>query len=94
MTGLGADAVPVMPRGVRLHFDQARDAWVLLAPERAIRLDAIGHAILSEIDGKRSLGVIAATLAARFEAPLDTVGRDCDEFVATLVDRRVLDLAP
>jgi pyrroloquinoline quinone biosynthesis protein D len=94
MTGVGREAVPVMPRGVRLHFDQARDAWVLLAPERAIRLDAIGHAILSEVDGTRSLADILATLAARFEAQPDQVGQDCGEFVATLVERRVLDRAP
>jgi pyrroloquinoline quinone biosynthesis protein D len=87
-------AVPRMPRGVRLHFDAVRDAWVLLAPERAIRLDPIGHAILAEIDGARSLDTIAVTLAERYGAPPDEVGRDCGAFVAKLVDRRILDLAP
>lgn len=89
-----AEAVPAIPRGVRLRFDAVRDAWVLLAPERAIRLDPIGHAILSEIDGRRSLGAIAATLADRYGAPPDEVTRDCAEFVAALVERRILDIAP
>lgn len=87
-------AVPVIPRGVRLHFDKVRNGWVLLAPERAIRLDAIGHAILSEIDGKRSLDEIAGTLAARYGAPVADVAKDCGEFLATLVGRRILDVAP
>lgn len=87
------EAVPVIPRGVRLHFDRVRGGWVLLAPERAIHLDPIGHAILSEIDGQRSLGAIAATLAARYGAPPDQVAVDCAEFVAGLVGRRILDLA-
>ena len=46
--------IPALPRGVRLHHDQVRETWVLLAPERAITLDAIGHAILNEVDGIRS----------------------------------------
>ncbi len=89
---LEPSSVPVLPRGVRLHFDKVRDGWVLLAPEHAIRLDAIGHAILSEIDGINSLGGIAHDLAARYDAPVDKVGADCEAFVAKLVDRRILDL--
>lgn len=87
-------AIPVIPRGVRIHFDAVHDGWVLLAPERAISLDPIGHAILTEIDGARSLDAIAATLAERYGAPADEVARDCGEFVASLVERRILDIRP
>jgi hypothetical protein len=45
------DAVPFLPRGVRLHDDRVRGMKMLLAPERALRLDATGAAILGEIDG-------------------------------------------
>ncbi len=86
-------SVPVMPRGVRMQFDKVRDGWVLLAPERAIRLDPIGHAILSEVDGARSIDVISAILAARYAAPVAEIGKDCGEFVGALVARRILDLA-
>jgi pyrroloquinoline quinone biosynthesis protein D len=85
-------SVPAIPRGVRLHFDKVRSGWVLLAPERAIRLDAVGHAILCEIDGRRSLGEIVATLAARYGAPAEQVGKDCGEFVEALANRRILDV--
>lgn len=83
---------PVLPRGVRLHWDRVRETWTLLAPERAIRLDDIGHAILAEVDGERSVGAIAVELAMRFGAPLEEVAADVREFLGGLVDRRLVDL--
>lgn len=89
---VSATDTPRMPRGVRLHFDKVRDAWVLLAPERALKLDAVGHAILSEIDGERSLGAIAGELSQKFNAPVEEIERDAGEFVSALLDRRILEL--
>ena len=89
---MGPDDIPELPRGVRLHFDKVRDKWVLLAPERALTLDAVGHAILSEIDGQRSFGEITALLATRFEAPQDLIAKDSAGFLGALRDRRFLDL--
>lgn len=86
--------IPALPRGVRLHHDRVRDAWVLLAPERAITLDAVGHAILSEIDGIRSFGEITGALAARYDAPQDQIARDSGGFLAALKARRFLDVKP
>lgn len=88
------EAVPVMPRGVRLHFDRVRDGWVLLAPERAVRLDPIGHAILSEVDGTKPFSEIVGTLAARYAAPEAEISGDCDTFLSGLVEKRFLDLGP
>lgn len=84
--------VPVLPRGVRLHFDKVRDNWVLLAPERAIRLDQVGHAILTEVDGARSFGDIVEALAAKYNAPADQIESDSKDFLGTLRDRRFLDV--
>ena len=88
-----ADAArPTLPRGVRLHFDTVRGAWTLLAPERAIALDAAGQAILGEIDGQRSVGEIAARLAERFAAPMEEILGDTREFLKDLGERRLVDL--
>lgn len=87
-----ATAVPALPRGVRLHFDKVRDTWVLLAPERAVTLDGIGHAILEAVDGTRSFGEITEMLAATFGAPVDQVSADSAGFLKALQDRRFLDV--
>ncbi|MGB3246606.1 MAG: pyrroloquinoline quinone biosynthesis peptide chaperone PqqD [Sulfitobacter sp.] len=84
--------IPALPRGVRLHRDKIRETWVLLAPERAVTLDAIGHAILSEVDGTRSFGEITDTLAARYKAPPEDIRADSSGFLGALRNRRFLDV--
>ncbi|MEM9441128.1 MAG: pyrroloquinoline quinone biosynthesis peptide chaperone PqqD [Pseudomonadota bacterium] len=84
--------VPCLPRGVRLHYDKVRKTWVLLAPERAVKLDAIGHAILTEVDGMRSFGDITQSLAEKYGAPLEQIVEDSSDFLGTLRDRRFLDV--
>lgn len=83
-------AVPYLPRGVRLHDDAVRGIRVLLAPERAMQLDQIGDAILSELDGARSLGAIIDALAAKYEAPRDQIAEDVRGFIGGLVERRMV----
>ncbi|TMV83391.1 pyrroloquinoline quinone biosynthesis peptide chaperone PqqD [Thioclava sp. BHET1] len=82
--------VPYLPRGVRLHDDRVRGVPVLLGPERALMLDAIGHVILSEVDGHRSLAEIAAELAARFGAPADQVAADVAEFLDDMAEKHLI----
>ncbi len=89
---LSPDQIPVIPRGVRLHFDKVRQFWVLLAPERAISLDPIGQAILEQIDGTRSFGAITTALCQKYDAPEDQIAGDCARFVSGLVNRRILEL--
>ncbi|WP_299964099.1 pyrroloquinoline quinone biosynthesis peptide chaperone PqqD [uncultured Roseobacter sp.] len=86
--------IPALPRGVRLHHDRVRSAWVLLAPERAVTLDQVGHAILSEVDGTRSFGEITSALADRYSAPVDEIRKDSAEFLGALRNRRFLDVTP
>lgn len=87
---IGMDDIPYLPRGVRLQDDRVRGIRVLQAPERAIQLDQIGDAILSELDGSRSLSVIAAHLAARYQAPRDQIAADMREFLTGLIERRMV----
>lgn len=89
---LNGDDIPLIPRGVRLHHDKVRDGWVLLAPERTIKLDQIGLAILSEVDGVRSFGVIVETLCQKFSATPEQISGDVSEFITSLANRRILEV--
>lgn len=82
--------IPYLPRGVRLARDRVRDIRILQAPERAMQLDAIGEAILSELDGQRSMSVITADLAARYNAPTDQIAGDVRDFLTGLIERRMV----
>ncbi len=89
--GLNDAARPSLPRGVRLHYDRVRGNWVLLAPERAIKLDQVGHAILSELDGERSLAEIVIELARKYQAPEEQIAKDTRGFLGALMDRRMVE---
>lgn len=84
--------IPNLPRGVRLHYDKVRENWVLLAPERAVKLDPVGQAILEEVDGVRSFGEITRSLAERYDAPTEQVQQDSAGFLTALRNRKFLDV--
>lgn len=84
---------PALPRGVRIARDEVRGQWVLLAPERALRLDDTGLAVLREVDGRRTVAEIAARLAERYGAPQEVVLKDATVFLAGLWARRIVELA-
>jgi len=86
---LAETARPRLLRGVRPKFDRVRGIWVLLAPERALKLDQIGHAILAETDGERSFGEIVDRLAAAYNAPRDRIAEDAGRFLVSLIERRM-----
>jgi pyrroloquinoline quinone biosynthesis protein D len=87
-----ADSVPALARGVKLRFDQARDAWVLLAPERVLMPDEIAVEILKRCDGKATVAAIVADLARAFEAEPAQVAGDVRAFVQDLADKGTLTL--
>lgn len=98
LAGTPADApaladtdVPFLPRGVRLRRCERRQAWFLLAPERAVRLDAVAAAILRGLDGMRDVSALVAGLARDFRAPEERVARDVRAFLADLIDRRMVE---
>jgi pyrroloquinoline quinone biosynthesis protein D len=70
------ESIPAFPRGVKYRYDAARSAWVVLSPERVLLPDETGQAILSAVDGKRTVSEIARQLAARFDAPFMEIEAD------------------
>ena len=88
---LAVTDVPRLPRGVRLRFDGARDAHVLLAPERAFDLDPIAASVLELIDGERSVGAIVDALAERFGEERGVIEGDVIAMLDDLVTKRVVE---
>jgi pyrroloquinoline quinone biosynthesis protein D len=67
---------------------------MLLAPERTLKLDAVGAAILAEVDGEKDMDQVVDALVARFKAPREQIARDVMAFLSSLRDRRMLDMDP
>ncbi len=92
MSGIDGRDVPFLPRGVRLRHCQVRQAWFLLAPERAVKLDAVGAHVLEALDGTRDFEAVVAHLAARFDAPADRIAADAGAFLNQMRARRMVDV--
>ena len=90
---LAATAVPRLPRGVRLRRDEARDAWVLLAPERVLKPDPIAIEILKRVDGRTTLESLVDDLARSFSADRGRVDADVRAFLADLAEKGLLEFA-
>ena len=70
------DSVPTLARGTRLRYDEARQRWVLLVPERVMAPDEIAVEILQLCDGQRNVAAIIDHLAEAYAAPRDEIGAD------------------
>jgi pyrroloquinoline quinone biosynthesis protein D len=62
-------STPRLVRKGRLRYDDVRETDVLLLPERVVKLNATGAAILRLCDGERTVAAIARELEARYEQP-------------------------
>ena len=92
VTPIPAEARPRLPRGTRLTHSDAHGGWVLLAPERIFKADAIAAAILERCTGEASLAAIVDDLAAIFGAPRERVLADVTALLRSLADKRLLEL--
>ncbi len=88
----GERDIPRFRRGVRFRFDQVREQWILLAPEKLFQPDETAAEILKLVDGVRSVGGIADNLAARFDAPRDRIAADVIATLDDLAARGALEL--
>src|SRR4051794_25687397 len=57
---------PVLPRHAKLKFDETRQRWVILAPERVLAPDDIAVEILQLCDGARSVADMIDQLAEKY----------------------------
>ena len=91
-TPIAPDARPRLPHGVRLVHSEAQGGWVLLAPERVFKADAIAVEIIKRCTGEATLAEIADDLANTFSAPRERVLADMTAMLRSLADKKLLEL--
>lgn len=87
MPALSLDTVPTLWRLARLDYDPVRQRRILLYPEGAVLLNDTGAAVLELVDGKRTVGDIAAILGERYQTD---VAADVAEYLAGLAERELI----
>jgi len=66
MTEVGPNSVPRLARKARLRYEEVRQVDLLLLPERVVKLNPTGAAILRLCDGERTVSDIARELEAQY----------------------------
>jgi pyrroloquinoline quinone biosynthesis protein D len=89
---IAPDARPRLPRGVRLVHNEAQGGWVLLAPERVFKADAVAAEIVKRCTGEATLEAIVDDLAKTFNAPRERVLADVTAMLRGLADKKLLEL--
>jgi pyrroloquinoline quinone biosynthesis protein D len=89
---ISADAKPKLPRGVRLVHNEAQGGWVLLAPERVFKADAIAAEIVKRCTGDATVAAIVDDLAKAYNAPRERILTDVNAMLAGLADKKLLEL--
>ena len=87
-----AEARPRLPRGVRLVHNEAQGGWVLLAPERVFKADAIAVEIVKRCTGEATFGEIIDDLVKTYSAPREKILTDVTALLRGLADKRLLEL--
>ena len=81
---------PVLPRHARLKFDETRQRWVILAPERVLAPDDTAVEILQLCDGARSVAQMIDQLAEKYTAARDAIATDVVAMLQDLADKGFL----
>jgi pyrroloquinoline quinone biosynthesis protein D len=81
---------PVLPRHAKLKFDETRQVWVLLAPERVLAPDQIAVEVLKLCDGARSVADVVDQLAAKYAAERAAISVDVIAMLQDLADKGFL----
>jgi pyrroloquinoline quinone biosynthesis protein D len=90
--GVNADARPRLPHGVRLVHSEAQGGWVLLAPERVFKADAIAAEIIKRCTGEATFAAIVDDLVKTYSAPRERITTDVSALLRTLADKKLLEL--
>jgi pyrroloquinoline quinone biosynthesis protein D len=91
-SAIAPDSRPRLPRGVRLVHNEAQGGWVLLAPERVFKADAIAAEVVKRCTGEATFAAIIDDLATTYSAPRERILVDVTTLLRGLADKRLLEL--
>jgi pyrroloquinoline quinone biosynthesis protein D len=83
---------PAIAHGLRLQWEPAQEAHVLLYPEGMVKLNGSAGQIISRCDGVRTVAEIVADLERTYN--MQGLGADVAAFVALALEKRWLELRP
>ena len=81
---------PKLPRHARLKFDETRQVWVILAPERVLAPDEIAVEVLQLCDGDRNVDQMVDLLATKYAADRAAISSDVIAMLQDLADKGFL----
>jgi pyrroloquinoline quinone biosynthesis protein D len=81
---------PILARHAKLKFDETRQVWVILAPERVLAPDETAVEVLRLCDGVRDVAAVIDELAAKYAAPREAILTDVVAMLQDLADKGFL----
>jgi pyrroloquinoline quinone biosynthesis protein D len=81
---------PVLPRHVKLRFDETRQRWIILAPERVLVPDETAVEVLQLCDGERNVDQVVDVLAEKYSADRSAIITDVIAMLADLAEKGFL----
>jgi pyrroloquinoline quinone biosynthesis protein D len=85
-------AVPALPKHVRIQYDPVRQAFAILSPEKVFWPNEISLEILRRCDGRSSVEKIVSDLAREYNAPEEDVAADVTAFLQEWSDKLLVKL--
>jgi pyrroloquinoline quinone biosynthesis protein D len=81
---------PVLARHAKLKFDETRQVWVILAPERVLAPDETAVEVLKLCDGARDVAAVVDHLAEKYAAPREAILTDVIAMLQDLAEKGFL----
>ena len=78
---------PALTRHAKLKFDETRQVWVILAPERVLAPDETAVEVLKLCDGVRDVAAVVDQLAEKYAAPRQAISTDVIAMLQDLADK-------
>ena len=88
LLNLNENDIPKLPRHAKLRFDEARNKWIINAPERVFELDEIAAEVMQLVNGKSSISEIVEILVKKFDgATQEIVKKDVLSMLQPLAEK-------